>query len=71
MVVCHFNFQFQVLALLKGTKELGVGHFTMDTAAYKLVVVELQHSELLQAYETLRDGAYEKILATGEYVKVS
>jgi hypothetical protein len=31
MVACHFNFQFQVLALLKGTKELGVAHFTMDT----------------------------------------
>jgi hypothetical protein len=30
MVACHLNFQFQVLALLKGTKELGVAHFTMD-----------------------------------------
>jgi hypothetical protein len=71
MVACHLNFQFQVLALLKGTKELGVNHFTMDTPSYKLVVVELQHLELLQACETLRDGAYEKILATREYVKVS
>jgi hypothetical protein len=29
MVACHLNFQFQVLALLKGTKELGVANFTM------------------------------------------
>jgi hypothetical protein len=31
MVACHLNFQFQVLALLKGTKELGVAHFIVDT----------------------------------------
>ncbi len=30
MVACHLNFQFQVLVLLKGTKELGVAHYTMD-----------------------------------------
>jgi hypothetical protein len=30
MVACHFNFQFQVLAVLKGTTELGVTHFTVD-----------------------------------------
>jgi hypothetical protein len=31
MVTCHLNFQFQILVLLKGTKELGVAHYTMDT----------------------------------------
>jgi hypothetical protein len=31
MVACYLNFQFQVLTLLKGTKELGVAHFTVDT----------------------------------------
>jgi hypothetical protein len=30
MVACHLNFQFQVLVILKETKELGVVHFTMD-----------------------------------------
>jgi hypothetical protein len=30
MVACHLNFQFQVLTFLKGTKELGVSHFTLD-----------------------------------------
>ncbi len=37
MVTCHFNFQFQVLALLKGKKELGVVHFTMDAPIYSIV----------------------------------
>ncbi len=37
MFACHFNFQFQVLALLKGTKELGVVHFTMDAPIYDIV----------------------------------
>ncbi len=64
MVACHLNFQFQVLALLKRTKELGVIHFTMDAPFYKLVVVELQHLQLLQACESLRDGTHEKALAT-------
>jgi hypothetical protein len=27
MVACHLNFQFQVLDLLKGTKEFGVDNF--------------------------------------------
>jgi hypothetical protein len=71
MVACHLNFQFQVLALLKRTKELGVAHFTMDTPSYKLVVAKLQHLELLQACKTLRDGAREKVLITREQVKVS
>jgi hypothetical protein len=31
MVACHLNFQFQVLALLKGTKELGVANFNVHT----------------------------------------
>jgi len=30
MVAWHLNFQFQVLALLKGIKELGVVHFMVD-----------------------------------------
>ncbi len=30
MVTCDPNFQFQVLAFLKGTKELGVAHFAVD-----------------------------------------
>jgi hypothetical protein len=30
MVACHFNFQFQVLTLLKGTKELGLINFIVD-----------------------------------------
>ncbi len=30
MVAYHFNFQFQVLTLLKRTKELGLAHFIMD-----------------------------------------
>ncbi len=34
MVACHLNFQFQVLTLLKGTKELGVVHFIVDTPFY-------------------------------------
>jgi len=36
MVAWHLNFQFQVLALLKGIKELGVVHFTVD-APYGVV----------------------------------
>ncbi len=66
MVACHLNFQFQVLALLKWTKELGVTHFTMDAPFYKLVVAELQHLQLLQACETLKDGPHEKVLARRE-----
>ncbi len=31
MVACHFNFQFQILVFLKGTKELGVVHYIVDT----------------------------------------
>jgi hypothetical protein len=27
MVACHLNFQFQILALLERTKELGLAHF--------------------------------------------
>jgi hypothetical protein len=30
MVACHLNVQFQVLVFLKGTKELGMIHFTVD-----------------------------------------
>ncbi len=30
MVACHLNFQFQVLTLLKRTKELGLAHFIVD-----------------------------------------
>ncbi len=30
MVTCHFNFQFQVLAFFKRTKELGLVHFIVD-----------------------------------------
>jgi hypothetical protein len=30
MVACHLNFQFQILALLKRTKELDVVHFIVD-----------------------------------------
>ncbi len=30
MVACHLNFQFQVLTLLKRTKELGLVHFIVD-----------------------------------------
>jgi len=37
MVACHFNFQFQVVAILKGTKELGVVHFTVDAPIYSIV----------------------------------
>jgi hypothetical protein len=36
----------------------------MDAPFYKLVVVELQHLQLLQACESLRDGTHEKALAT-------
>jgi hypothetical protein len=35
MVACHLNFKFQVLALLKGTKELGVAHFFVDLPKIK------------------------------------
>jgi hypothetical protein len=35
MVTCHLNFQFQVLALLKGTKDLGVAHFIVDVPSLK------------------------------------
>jgi len=35
MVACHLNFQFQVFVLLKGTKELGVIHYTVDLAIYQ------------------------------------
>jgi len=35
MVACHLNFQFQVLVLLKGTKELGVAPYTMDLPIIK------------------------------------
>ncbi len=30
MVACHLNFQFQVLTLLKRTRELGLVHFIVD-----------------------------------------
>jgi len=35
MVACHFNFQFQILIHLKGTNELCVAHFIMDTPLEK------------------------------------
>jgi len=71
MVACHLNFHFQVLAFFKGTKELGVTHFTMDVPSYKLGVAKLQHLELLQACKTQKDGTCEKVLATRKQVKVS
>jgi hypothetical protein len=37
MVACHFNFQFQILAFLRGTKELGVTHFVAD-APFSIVL---------------------------------
>ncbi len=36
MVTCHFNFQFQVLVLLKGIKELGVVHYIVDLPSIKM-----------------------------------
>jgi hypothetical protein len=35
MVTCHLNFQFQVLALLKETKELGVAYFIVNLPKIK------------------------------------
>jgi hypothetical protein len=35
MDTCHPNFQFQVLALLKETKELGVANFIVDLPKIK------------------------------------
>ncbi len=37
MVACHLNFQFQVLVLLKGTKELGLAHFIVDIPIDQIV----------------------------------
>jgi hypothetical protein len=36
MIACRLNFQFQVLALLKGTKELGLAHFIVDVPAHQI-----------------------------------
>jgi len=44
MVACHFYFQFQVLTLLKGSKELGVAHFIVDKFVTEFfLVVNFHH----------------------------
>jgi hypothetical protein len=43
MVACHLNFQFQVLALLKGTKEFGMAHFTVDASDFSKVLSHFSH----------------------------
>jgi hypothetical protein len=56
MVACHFNFQFQVLALLKGTKALGVTHFTMDTPlSIVLYIYETKNSSNMNVSQSFKD----------------
>jgi hypothetical protein len=39
MIACHLNFQFQIFALLNGTKELGVVHFIVDVPYIYMVMM--------------------------------
>jgi hypothetical protein len=58
MVACHFNFKFQVLVLLKGTKELGVAHFIVDLPKIKDIskekkkqVMTIEHDVVAHNFE--------------------
>jgi hypothetical protein len=50
MVTCHLNFQFQVLALLKGTKELGVANFIVHALGKAMI----DYKNLKHQYEFLK-----------------
>jgi len=41
MVACHFNFQFQVLAFLKGIKELDVDHLYCECTLWVFLIYVL------------------------------
>ncbi len=41
MVACHLNFQFQVLAFWKGTKELGVDHLYCECTLWVFLIYVL------------------------------
>jgi hypothetical protein len=57
MVACHLNFQFQVLAFLKGTKELGVTHFIADVQQGSCLV-----KKVLKRIWTFKTKSYNSVL---------